>query len=231
MKDQTNEQYMQQKILSLRKSKQMTQEDLANLLGVSYQAVSKWENGQACPDIMTLPKLAGVFNISIDALFYETEDRTIKQPEDLTFDWKDDDTYYVVMAKGHTLLEVTDHHPDVAIHIDDPLASLVCHLNLTCQNVTGPVTVSGNMSCRNVKKQVTTGGSLTCKSVKGEILIGGNLSCDYVQGDVNAGGTVNCDNVEGDVSAGASVTCHDVNGNVKAGVSVKCKSVDGKMSN
>lgn len=52
-----------------RKSKGLTQEQLANQLGVSPQAVSKWENGISCPDIMILPKLADIFEISIDELF------------------------------------------------------------------------------------------------------------------------------------------------------------------
>ncbi|MEK8132146.1 helix-turn-helix transcriptional regulator [Paenibacillus filicis] len=39
----------------LRKNYGLTQEQLAERLGVSYQAVSKWENGQSCPDIALVP--------------------------------------------------------------------------------------------------------------------------------------------------------------------------------
>jgi len=55
-------------IIYLRKLNGLTQEDLANLLGISNQAVSKWETGQSCPDIQLLPKLAHIFNVSIDKL-------------------------------------------------------------------------------------------------------------------------------------------------------------------
>lgn len=56
-------------IVRLRKQLGMTQEQLANGLGVSYQAVSKWENGQTCPDIIHIPLLADVFGTTIDEIF------------------------------------------------------------------------------------------------------------------------------------------------------------------
>ena len=46
-----------------------TQKELANMLGVSVQTISKWERGASAPDISVLPKIAEVFRISIDALF------------------------------------------------------------------------------------------------------------------------------------------------------------------
>ena len=52
----------------LRKEKGLTQEDLANHMGVSPQAVSKWENDQTCPDISALPKLAGLLGVTVDEL-------------------------------------------------------------------------------------------------------------------------------------------------------------------
>ena len=52
----------------LRKQAGITQEDLANKLNVSNQAVSKWEAGKCCPDIEILPKLAAFFGVSIDEL-------------------------------------------------------------------------------------------------------------------------------------------------------------------
>lgn len=47
----------------------MTQDDLAARLGVSAQAVSKWERAVCCPDISLLPALADTFGVSIDLLF------------------------------------------------------------------------------------------------------------------------------------------------------------------
>lgn len=51
-----------------RKRKNMTQEDLARALGISAQAVSKWENDMACPDISLLPQLAKLLGVSVDTL-------------------------------------------------------------------------------------------------------------------------------------------------------------------
>ena len=56
------------KIKKLRKEKDMTQEQLAEYMGVSPQAVSRWETGATCPDIFALPSLAELFGISVDEL-------------------------------------------------------------------------------------------------------------------------------------------------------------------
>ncbi len=57
-----------EQIAFLRKQKSLTQEELANALGVTNQAVSKWESAQCCPDIQLLPDLAKIFDVSIDEL-------------------------------------------------------------------------------------------------------------------------------------------------------------------
>ena len=56
------------RIAALRKEKGLTQEELAEKLGVSSQAVSKWENDLSCPDIMLLPVLAKIFDTTTDEL-------------------------------------------------------------------------------------------------------------------------------------------------------------------
>ena len=56
------------RIAMLRRQKGLKQDDLANTLGVSSQAVSKWENDQTCPDISLLPRLADILGVSVDEL-------------------------------------------------------------------------------------------------------------------------------------------------------------------
>ena len=56
------------RIAKYRKNKSMTQEELASLLGVSSQAVSKWENDASCPDISLLPALSKALGITTDEL-------------------------------------------------------------------------------------------------------------------------------------------------------------------
>ncbi len=60
-------------IKSLRRRTLLTQSQLAESLGISAQAVSKWENGTSLPDIMLLPEIARVFGVSIDELFSDGE--------------------------------------------------------------------------------------------------------------------------------------------------------------
>ncbi|MBQ8287770.1 MAG: helix-turn-helix transcriptional regulator [Clostridia bacterium] len=57
-----------QKIKELRKRSDLTQEKLADYLGVSYQAVSKWETGIACPDLSLIVPLARLFGVTTDEL-------------------------------------------------------------------------------------------------------------------------------------------------------------------
>jgi len=70
------------RIRSLRRKKNISQEVLAQYLGVSFQAVSKWESGATMPDITLIPAIASFFEVSIDELFdynyYETEKKVWK---------------------------------------------------------------------------------------------------------------------------------------------------------
>ena len=62
-----------EKILSLRTEKGMSQDDLAEQLGVSRQSVSKWETAQSTPDLDKIIKLADLFGVSVDQLVRDGE--------------------------------------------------------------------------------------------------------------------------------------------------------------
>ncbi|MGI6115911.1 MULTISPECIES: helix-turn-helix transcriptional regulator [unclassified Clostridium] len=64
-------------IAALRKAKGLTQDELAEQLGVSPQAVSKWENDLSCPDIMLLPRLAKIFGVTVDELLGAAPPKTV----------------------------------------------------------------------------------------------------------------------------------------------------------
>lgn len=71
--DETNEQQtinetLGSRIAAARKRKGYTQEEFSDLLGVTPQAVSKWENDLSCPDILSLPKISELLDISLDEL-------------------------------------------------------------------------------------------------------------------------------------------------------------------
>ena len=63
-----NRETLGKRIMALRKAKGWTQEQLAAQLGISAQAVSKWENDVSCPDISTLPALAALLGVRVDTL-------------------------------------------------------------------------------------------------------------------------------------------------------------------
>lgn len=60
--------YFGENLKRLRKGRDLTQETLADFLGVTFQAISKWERGEGYPDIITLPMIASFFNTTIDDL-------------------------------------------------------------------------------------------------------------------------------------------------------------------
>ena len=68
---------MGRRIADLRKQKGMTQEQLANQVGVTAQAVSKWENDLSCPDISVLPQLAEVLGVTTDELLGKVQLRSL----------------------------------------------------------------------------------------------------------------------------------------------------------
>ena len=80
------------RIAALRREKNLKQDDLAQMLEVSSQAVSKWENDQTCPDISLLPKLAKILGVSVDELLsgkQELQPVVTLVPEDQRKDIKD----------------------------------------------------------------------------------------------------------------------------------------------
>ena len=83
-----------------RRAAGLTQELLADRLGVTAQAVSKWERQISCPDIALLPVIADLFGVSIDDLFW-TED-----PADCRIDalpWEEDGQVRVAVFEGKRL--------------------------------------------------------------------------------------------------------------------------------
>ena len=71
-----------EKIRSLRQSRNITQTDLLDALGVSFQSVSRWERGQAYPDIELIPKIAAYFGVTTDALLVADDDAKAKELDD-----------------------------------------------------------------------------------------------------------------------------------------------------
>lgn len=227
-------------IATNRKNMGLTQDGLAQQLGVTNQAVSKWESDQSCPDITLLPQIADIFGITIDELFGREAPQTAPaepaEPapaqivEVTNLPWPDDDTLRVVVYKGHTYLASCPEQKKITLEYDGPALNVDCAVNLSCNEVYGNVQAGGDVSCDTVNGSVEAGGDVSCNEVMGNVSAGGDVSCDAVEGNVNAGGSVSCDSVEGNVSAGMDVTCDEVEGNVFCGRDVTCDEVSGSIT-
>ncbi len=68
-------------IASLRKQNGLTQLELAEKMGVTDKAVSKWERDLSCPDINTIPKLAELFDVSVDELMQGKKADAVEEKE------------------------------------------------------------------------------------------------------------------------------------------------------
>ena len=91
-----------EKIKQTRKKLELSQEALAERMGISVQAVSKWECELSCPDIMFLPQIADYLGVSLDYLLREEQE----EPEALTgsIDLPEDDTVRIVQCIGNRIV-------------------------------------------------------------------------------------------------------------------------------
>ena len=93
------EQTLGKRIMQNRKRMGLTQDQLAEKLGVTAQAVSKWENDQSCPDISILPHLAEIFGITTDALLGRNRE-TVHEAEVVTEPFQEDEDDGFCVSKG-----------------------------------------------------------------------------------------------------------------------------------
>ena len=209
-------------IAALRREKGLTQDALAAQLGVSAQAVSKWENGLSCPDILMLPEIAELFGVSVDTLFgRESVNTAVPAPvENVVYHdlpWSDDErTLHAVLFLGHKLVghtpfsRGTRERANVVFRYDGPALDIKSDFSVTCSETT---TVEGG---------IHAGDSVTCGDVRGNIHAGDSVKCGNVGGGVKAGDGVECGDVEGGVTAGNGIRCGNIRGRVIAGNGVTC---------
>lgn len=222
-----------------RKKQGLTQEELARKLGVTNQSVSKWESAQCCPDISLIPKLADIFDISIDELFG-------RQPSvnDVCaqFPLRDDDTFRVVVARGKKVMLVDDL--DKTIDITFPkncnettrqYFNVEVFGNIYCDaSINGDVIGHGTIECNQINGDIREcKDNVSCQGdINGDVNANGNISCGgSISGGVNCGNSISCTcNINGAVNCGAVVACGDnISGDVSCGGSVECKIIEGNV--
>lgn len=209
-------------IIHYRKALGMTQEALANALGVSNQAVSKWETDQNCPDVQLLPALADLFGISLDTLFGRAPQGNPVIPD---LPWEDDEALRAVFYIGHRLQKhgrldfYQEEKQQVEFHYSGPALQVYSDFSVICENceIHGNVNAGDGVTCGNVGGSVTAGDDVNCGDVYGSVHSSDSVNCGTVYGSVNAGDSVTCGNVGGNVTAGDSVRCTVINGSARGG--------------
>ena len=217
--------YFGQRIAQLRRERGMTQEALAQRLGITNQAVSKWESDQCCPDIMQLPQLADLFGITLDALFGRAQPETPGvSPADLP--WEDDNTLRAVCYLGRTLLdnqEIARRHADlkpVQLHFQGTVADVKSAFSVYCPEaaIGGNVIAGDGVTCGDVSGDVKAGDGVTCGDVNGSVCAGDSVTCNGIGTYAHAGDSIQCaGNIGGNASAGDGIRCGAIAGAAKAG--------------
>lgn len=212
-------------IQKYRKKCGLTQEELAKELGVTFQAVSKWENAKTAPDILFLPTMADLFSCHIDELFSREVKSEIHYDHCSEFPWYDDNIIRGVVCFGRKILQVTDELTDkftFEVIGDAKSVHSECSIAINGSVFGGcsagdEIVIGGhvNGAC-NAGDEITVGGHLSGDCNGGaDIICGGNFT-----GNINCGGTVK---VSGYVEA------EKIKGNVICN-SLECEKVEGDVT-
>ena len=180
-------------IAELRKKRGLSQEELACMLDITFQAVSKWENQLSCPDIALIPKIAEIFQVSIDFLFGQEEKKTMEKH---STEWPNDNNLYAVIFQGHQILkkeEITDDLSQIELKYDGNMQGITIKSYFS-------VTVTENITDSTIQ----SGTHITCADITdSKIESGTHITCADIY---------NCDNIcSGAHINAADITCNSIN--------------------
>ncbi len=159
-------------IYERRKAKGLTQEELAAKLGVSPQAVSKWENNLSCPDIMLLPEISKIFGVTVDELlsteYRAAETEPVKEEKIFS---EPEPTYKepVFSGKKATALLITTERNGKTSNVKFPLGIVRFGLNLG--SIFGGITGEQASVIDNAVKTGLSGEILSVDGENGEKVI------------------------------------------------------------
>lgn len=225
-----------EKIRNCRMKKGLSQEQLAQQLDVSNQAVSKWECAISYPDIELLIKIADFFEITMDELLREDAGQTV-QLKGLP----DDDVIRIVQCRGRQVVSFENIEKPLLLKLDDAAMkglSDTKEIDIIIKgkariegNLYGNVTAENGLNCGNVHsgQSIYVNGGLNCGNVSSgqEIHVNGAVN----SGNLNSGqeiqiaGKTNCGNIEAReaITVGGDLRCDRVQANT-----VSCKKLDCK---
>lgn len=226
-----------------RKKQGLTQEQLAQSLGVTNQSVSKWESGQCCPDISLIPQLADIFEVYIDELFGRNVEKEVHYDHCAELPWNDDNTIRIFQTIGKKIIKTQEANTYLEIGFPrecnettrqyfkvEVFGNLYCdasingdvvgHGNIECHEINGDVReCQGSVSCQgDINGAVNAANNLSCGgAISGAVMCGDNVSCGgTINGSVNCGDNVSCgSSIMGSVTCGGNVECWQIGGNVE----------------
>lgn len=227
-----------------RKESKISQDELASRMGITPQAVSKWECGLSYPDITLIIPLAELFGITADDLLRgvgtakeissatdENEAAEVEESESDACEKKftdeyiedcdgilaDDGVIRIVMCEGRRILRAEEAAKR------EPILIKIEKVKTKDEN-----SIFHRLFEKDGKVELSVYGNCEIDGdVNGPLTAGGYVNCGEVNGCVNAGGAVSCGEVNGHVDAGGGVSCSEVNGNVDAKGHVTCGEVNG----
>ncbi len=230
-----------------RKKQGLTQEELAHKLGVTNQSVSKWESAQCCPDISLIPKLAEIFDISIDELFGHKPRPTVtKGGADTEKDSVFSEAIKIVAESGVVSASLLQRKLNIgykqAVHLTELLKDEVINKDDDSSQFPWPddntfrvVVAQGkrilsaeDMNDLNHSKVIDIRFPKNCNETTRQyfkVEVFGNICCDAsINGDVVGYGTIECNQINGDIKeCKNNISCQgNINGNVNAGNNISC---------
>ena len=171
-------------ILKYRKKSGLSQEELANKLGVTFQAVSKWENAKAAPDITFLPIMADIFGCYIDELFSREIKTEIHYDHCAEFPWADDNTIRIFQTVGKKIIKSQEVN--------------------TCIEVAFPRNC--NETTRQYFKVEVLGNLMSDSSINGDVVCHGRIDCHEINGDITSQGDVSAYQI----NSQGKITCNKI---------------------
>lgn len=231
-----------QRIAELRKNKGLTQAELADLIGVSHQAVSQWERSETLPDILTIPALAEIFGESISAVMgieeLKSDNENAEEPEspetaeapngevEINCVYsepknRDSNGSCQIGVNGYTLPTT---NKELNFEKDEYEIVIVKNGEIIQRFKQNPdnfvtVVVSGNVYSLRSEMSVNVEGMVCGDAESGfGMTVGGSVG-----GNVKSGFDTKCGDVAGNVKAGFGVNCGDIGGNASGGFGVKSK--------
>lgn len=146
--------YFGENLKNLRKQKNLTQERLAEFLGVSFQTVSKWERGDTYPDITMLPEIASFFKVSVDEILGVNR---AKDEEEIIKELEAYDNLTDKKIKTETINRLKEKFPNDFRILLRYMSCLVHFKENTPENVTKIIAIYENIkqNCNNDKIRIS----------------------------------------------------------------------------